>query len=98
MRPSSPVPTFCPSSLSLPKDSCSSGSGASSPQDKIADGILLWNSYKEFSKFYSSIGIMFNSSHDVKFFFDIVRAQHNLPVVNLDLENDCVEQLRSLLF
>ena len=64
--------TSCPSSLSNPKDSCSSGSGDMYPQDWIVDCILRWNIYKEFLDFYSNIGIMLNSIPDAKLFFDDV--------------------------
>ena len=78
------------------KGSGSSGLGEMSPQDKIVDGILRWDTYNEFMEFCSKIGIMFNDISDAKRFLDIIRAQQCLLASNLDLENDCVELLRAL--
>ena len=65
-------------------------------KDDLNNDILMWNTYQDFSKFCSKIGISLNSIDDAKAFFDFVRFHQKLLVVNLDHKNACVEHLGAL--
>ena len=77
-------------------ESSPSMSNASSGKDDLNNDILMWNTYQDFSEFCSKIGITLNSTDEAKIFFDFVRFHEQLPVVNFDHKNACVEHLGAL--
>ena len=46
--------------------------------------------------FCSKIGISISDTSEAKRLLDTVRAQHGLPISNLDVDTGCVELLRAL--
>ena len=84
-----------PSSSSL---NSSTSLDASSGKENFSNNILLWNSYDDFASFCSKIEIVFNDISEAKLFLDNVRAQHQMPKINLEHSNTCVEHLHALRF
>ena len=59
----------------IPLSPSSSGTDSTSDALDLANSILTWNSYEEFSNFYSKIGLSFNSRLEAESFLNTVRSQ-----------------------
>ena len=80
----------------LPPSSYSLVSSCSNDKVELANDILTWKSYGDFSKFCAKISLLFNYTYEVKVFLNSIRCQQSLSPINLEDSVDCVEFLKAL--
>ena len=80
----------------LPPSSYSLVSSCSNDKVELANDILMWNSYSDFSELCAKIGLLFYNIDEAKVFLNYIQCQQSLPPVNLEDSADCVELLGAL--
>ena len=78
--------------------SASDGSPDFNNLSDLNDSIFSWESYECLAQFCGKLGINFRDNKERKEFLNIIRSQHSLPPVDLDINRHLIDLFGGLSF